>query len=188
MVAALVRNWWVVALRGLFAIIFGVGALLWPGLTLRVLILLFGSYALVNGIFTVIGGLAPQAENRRRWTVLLEGIAGIILGVLTFFYPGITALALLYVIAAWALVTGIFEIMAGILLRRIITGEWLTILSGIASVIFGLLLVFFPGAGALSLTWLIGVYAIVLGILLVILAFRLRSLRQDLQTIDAARA
>ena len=159
MVAALVRNWWVIALRGLFAIIFGVGALLWPGLTLRVLITLFGSYALVNGIFTVIGGLAPQGENRRRWVVLLEGIAGIILGVLTFFYPGITALALLYLIAAWALVTGIFEIIAGILLPRIITGEWLTILSGIASVIFGLLLFFFPGAGALSLTWLIGVYA-----------------------------
>ncbi len=188
MVAALVRNWWIVALRGVFAIIFGLGALFWPGLTLRVLILLFGAYALVDGIFAVIGGIASRGENPRWWVLLLRGIVGIILGLLAFFYPGATALAFLYVIAAWALVTGIFEIVAGIMLRRIITGEWLAILSGIASVIFGLLLVFFPGAGALGLTWLIGVYAIAFGILLIVLAFRLRTLQRDIEVIDAGRA
>jgi len=152
------------------------------------LIILFGSYALVDGIFAVIGGIASRGENQRWWVGLLRGIAGIILGLLAFFYPGTTALALLYLIAAWALVTGIFEIVAGILLRRIITGEWLTILGGIASVIFGLLLIFFPGAGALSLIWLIGAYAIVLGVLLIVLAFRLRTLQRDVAAIDARRA
>lgn len=188
MVATLVRSWWVIALRGVFAIIFGVLTLLWPGLTLRVLILLFGSYALVNGIFTVIGGLRARGENQRWMVMLLQGIAGIILGLLTFFYPGATAFALLYLIAAWAILTGIFEIVAGVMLRRVISGEWLTIIGGVASVIFGLLLIFFPGAGALSLVWLIGTYALVLGILLILLAFRLRSLRQDVEAIDARRA
>jgi uncharacterized membrane protein HdeD (DUF308 family) len=188
MLAALVRNWWVIALRGAFTIIFGMGALLWPGLTLRVLILLFGSYALVNGIFTVIGSLLSRSENQRWWVVLLQGIVGIILGLLTFFYPAVTTLALLYLIAAWALITGIFEVVAGIMLRRVITAEWLTILGGIASIIFGLLLVFFPSGGALALTWLIGTYALVLGMLLIFLALRLRSLRRDVEEFDAARA
>lgn len=188
MLAVLVRNWWIIAVRGLFTIIFGGMTLLWPGLTLRVLIVLFGSYALVNGIFTVISGLRSRGENQRWWVVLLQGIAGIILGLLTFFYPSETALVLLYFIAVWAVITGIFEIVAGIMLRRVITGEWLAILSGILSVIFGVLLVVFPGAGALSLLWLIGTYAIILGILLIVLAFRLRSLRQDVQEFDASRA
>jgi uncharacterized membrane protein HdeD (DUF308 family) len=155
MLATLVRNWWVVALRG---------------------------------VFTVIGGLLSRGENQRWWVVLLQGIAGIILGLLTFFYPNETALALLYLIAAWALITGIFEIVAGIMLRRVITGEWLAILNGILSVIFGVVLVVFPGAGALSLLWLIGTYAIILGILLIVLAFRLRTLREDVEEFEASRA
>jgi uncharacterized membrane protein HdeD (DUF308 family) len=114
---------------------------------------------------------------------LLEGLAGIIIGVLTLFWPGATALALLYFIAAWALVTGIFEIVAAIQLRRLITNEWLMILSGILSIVFAVLLVLFPGAGALSLMWLIGAYAILFGILLISFAFRLRGLwRQDEKT------
>jgi len=123
--------------------------------------------------------IASRGENERWWAVLLEGIARIILGVLTFLWPGTTALVLLYFIAAWALITGIFEIVAAIQLRRVITGEWGMILSGIASIIFGLLLVFFPGAGALGLTWMIGAYAIVFGILLILLAFRLRTPARD---------
>jgi len=184
----LARNWWVLALRGVFAIIFGVLALIWPALTLLVLITLFGAYALVDGIFAVIAGIASYGRNERWWAVLLEGVAGIILGVLTFLWPGTTALVLVYFIAAWALITGIFEIVAAIRLRKEIEGEWMMVLSGIVSILFGLFLVVAPGAGALGLTWVIGAYAIVFGILLLILAFRLRSLPRDAQPIDTSRA
>ena len=184
----LARNWWVLALRGVLAIIFGVLALIWPGLTLFVLITMFGAYALVDGIFAVIAGIASYGRNERWWAVLLEGVAGIILGVLTFLWPGTTALVLVYFIAAWALLTGVFEIAAAIRLRKEIEGEWMMVLSGILSIIFGLFLVVAPGAGALGLTLVIGAYAIVFGILLLILAFRLRKLPRDEHTIDASRA
>jgi uncharacterized membrane protein HdeD (DUF308 family) len=184
----LARNWWVVALRGIVAIIFGLLALIWPGLTLFVLIALFGAYALVDGIFAVIAGIASYGRNERWWAVLLEGIAGIVLGLLTFFYPGTTALVLVFFIAAWALITGVFEIAAAIRLRKEIEGEWMMVLSGLLSIIFGLFLVVAPGAGALGLTLVIGAYAIVFGILLIILAFRLRGLPRDERTIDASRA
>ncbi len=188
MITMLARNWWVLALRGVFAIIFGVLALVWPGLTLLVLITLFGAYALVDGIFAVITGIASYGRNERWWAVLLEGVAGIILAVLTFLWPGTTALVLVYFIAAWALITGIFEIVAAIRLRKEIEGEWVMVLSGIVSIIFGLFLVVAPGAGALGLTWLIGASAIVFGILLLIFAFRLRKLPRNAQSIDASRA
>ncbi|MDQ3856157.1 MAG: DUF308 domain-containing protein [Chloroflexota bacterium] len=185
MLAMLARNWWVMALRGVFAVIFGVLAIIWPVLTLRVLVLLFGAYALVDGVFAVIAGIARQQRGQRWWPVVLEGIAGIIIGVITFFWPGATALALLYLIAAWELVTGILEIIAAIQLRRIIRGEWVLILSGIASILFGLVLFIFPGAGALSLVWLIGAYTIAFGILLIFLAFRLRGMRDRINTATA---
>lgn len=188
MLVALARNWWAVALRGVLAIIFGVLTIMWPGVTLLVLIALFAAYAFVDGIVAVVVAIASRGENQRWWAVLLEGIAGIILGLLTFFYPGITVLVLLYFIAAWALITGVLEIVAAIQLRRVLTGEWVMILGGIASIIFGLLLVFFPGAGALGLTWLIGAYALAFGILLIVLAFRLRGLQDTVQAIDAGRA
>ncbi len=169
------RNWWLYAVRGVVAIIFGVVALIWPGQTLQALVLVFGAYALVDGIFAVIAGIASYRYFERWWAVLLEGVVGVIIGLLTFFWPSITAFVLLYFIAAWALITGIFEIVAAIQLRRVITGEWALILSGLLSILFGVLLVVFPGAGALSVVWLIGIYAIVFGISEIILAFRLRG-------------
>ena len=184
----LARNWWVLALRGVLAIIFGILASIWPGLTLFVLITLFGAYALVDGIFAVIAGIASYGRSERWWAVLLEGVAGIILGVMTFLWPGTTALVLVYFIAAWALITGIFELAAAIRLRKEIEGEWMLILSGILSMLFGLFLFVAPGAGALGLTLVIGAYAIMWGILLLILAFRLRSLPRDEHTIDSSRA
>ena len=182
MLAMLARNWWMLALRCVFAIIFGVLAFIWPGLTLLTLVLLFGAYALVDGIVAVVAGIASYGRNERWWAMLLEGVAGIVLGILTFFWPGITALVLLFLIAAWAVITGILEIVAAIQLRRASAGEWAMIVSGIFSILFGVLLVLFPGAGALGLTWLIGAYAIAFGAVLLILAFRLRGLGNRLET------
>ena len=175
MEAMLARNWWVLAIRGIAAILFGVGAFLWPDLTLAVLVLLFGAYTLVDGVFAVIAGIAARKEQQRWWMMILEGLAGIVVGILTFVIPGITALVLLYLIAAWSIVTGVLEIAAAIRLRKEIKGEWVLILAGIASVIFGVILILFPGAGALAVIWLIGSYALVFGVLMLVLAFRLRS-------------
>jgi uncharacterized membrane protein HdeD (DUF308 family) len=169
------RNWWLVALRGVVAILFGILAFVWPGITITVLVLLFGAYALVDGLFAVFVALTNNA-GERRWWVLLEGLVGIAVGVLAFLWPAAMAISLLFLIAAWAIFTGVLEILAAIELRREISDEWLLILSGIASVIFGVLIVLFPGAGALSVIWLIAVYAVVFGVLLVALSLRLRSL------------
>lgn len=174
------RNWWALLIRGIIAVLFGVLALLLPGLTLRVLVLLFGAFALVDGIFAIVAAVRELGRRRtfdwRRvgWP-LIEGIAGIVAGLLTFFWPGITALVLLYFIGAWAIITGIAEIMQAVELRRIIRNEWLLVLSGIASVVFGILLFLFPGAGALAVVWLIGIYAIIFGILFIALSLRLYS-------------
>jgi uncharacterized membrane protein HdeD (DUF308 family) len=177
MITVLSRYWWLVGIRGVAAILFGIAAFLWPGITLAVLVLFFGIYALIDGIFAVIAGIAGFRKEERWWMMLLQGVAGIILGVLTLLWPDITALVLLYFIAAWAIVTGVFEIVAAIRLRREIEGEWLLVLAGVCSVIFGVLLVILPGHGALAVVWLIGAYAIVYGVLLVVLAFRLRGWR-----------
>jgi uncharacterized membrane protein HdeD (DUF308 family) len=177
MITILARNWWLLAIRGVAAILFGIGAFLWPGITLTVLVLLFGAYALVDGIFAVVAGISVRKEQERWWMMVMEGVAGIIIGVLTFLWPGVTALVLLYFIAAWSIITGAFEIAAAIRLRKEIEGEWLLALAGFASLIFGVLLVILPGPGALALIWLIGSYAIVFGILMLVLAFRLRGLQ-----------
>lgn len=180
MLSMLVRNWWALALRGVFAILFGVMALVWPGLTLATLILLFGAYALVDGIFAVVNGIRSYGERERWWVTLLEGIAGILIGIVTFLWPDLTALTLLTIIGVWAIFTGVTEIVGAIQLRKVIEGEWMYILGGIASVVFGALVILFPGAGALSLTWLIGVYAIIFGALFIILAFRLREMKKKM--------
>jgi uncharacterized membrane protein HdeD (DUF308 family) len=183
MLRMLTHYWWTILLRGIFAILFGIAAFIWPNLTITALVLLFGAYVLVDGIFAVIVGIQLYGKNERWWAVLLEGIAGIVLGVLTLFWPGTTALVLVYFIAAWALVTGVLEIAAAIRLRKEIEGEWMLILAGAASVLFGVLLIMQPGAGAIALVWLIGAYAIVFGVLLSILAFRLRSLGQKIDRV-----
>ena len=177
MLMMLSRNWWVFLIRGILAVLFGIMALIWPGITLTSLVLLFGAYALVEGIFSAIAGVSAYGENERWWAILLSGLAGILFGILTFFWPGMTALILLYFIGAWAIVTGILEIVAAVQLRRVINNEWLLIIGGILSIIFGVLLFIFPGAGALGLVTLIGIYAIIFGVAQIVLAFRLRRLR-----------
>jgi uncharacterized membrane protein HdeD (DUF308 family) len=171
----LTRNWWLLALRGLVAVLFGILAFAWPGLTLLTLVYLFGWYALVNGVLSfILAAKAPKGHSRAG-SLIFGGLLSILAGLLTFFMPGITALGLLFLIAAWAIVTGIMEIVAAIKLRRVITNEWLLVLAGLASIVFGVLLFLQPGAGALVLVWWIGSFALVFGILLMILAFRLRS-------------
>lgn len=175
MVGVLARNWWALALRGLFAIIFGLIALLNPGVTLVALIYLFGAYSFVDGVFGVAAAVrAAEAHNRWGW-LLVEGIAGIITGLIAFLIPGLTALVLLYLIAAWALVTGVLELLAAFRLRGMIANEWLLLLGGAASIIFGVLLIVQPGTGALAVLWLIGAYALIFGIVMLMLAFRLRG-------------
>ena len=163
MVNLVSRNWWFLALRGLAAITFGILALIWPSVTVLALVILFGAFAFVDGVFSVTTAVVSHKKNEYWWALLLAGVAGIIFGLLTWFWPGATALVLVYLIAGWALVTGIFQIVAGIQLRKIIPGEWMLLLSGIAYTIFGIFLVRFPGDGALGLVWAIGFYAVMAG-------------------------
>lgn len=160
--------------RGVLAILFGIAALVWSGITLRLLVLLFGAYVLVDGGVALFTALGDRAAPHRAW-VMLEGLAGIAAGLLTLFWPAISAVVLLYLIAGWAVATGLFEILAAIELRRAIRNEWLLVLSGILSVGFGVLVALFPGAGALGIVRAIAVYAILFGLLLVALGLRLRG-------------
>ncbi len=174
MLHTLATNWWALALRGLVAVLFGLLTFLLPGITLVTLVLLFGAYALVDGIFNLIAFFRVASHH---WALLLEGVIGIIAGILTFALPAITAIVLLYLIAFWAIFTGIFEIIAGIRLRKAITNEWLLLVMGVLSVLFGVLILFAPGAGALAIVLWIGAYALVFGVFLLALAFRLRGHR-----------
>jgi len=175
MTTVLTRNWWALALRGIFAVLLGLAAFVLPGVTLAVLVALFGAYAVVDGVLTIIAGIRAAERHERWWSPILKGLAGIAAGVLAFVWPALTALALLYLIAGWAIVTGVLEIVAAVHLHRA-HGEWLLILNGVLSVLFGFLVVIWPSAGVLTLLWLIGGYAIVFGIVLLVLAFRLRNL------------
>ena len=168
-------NWWLLALRGLVAVLFGVLAFVWPGATLITLVWLFGAFALVNGLLSLILAAKAPKGYPRIGSLILGGLLGILAGLLTFVMPGITALGLLMLIAAWAIVTGIMEVVAAIRLRKIIANEWLLILAGIASVAFGVILFLQPAAGALALIWWIGAWALIFGILLIVLAFRMRN-------------
>jgi uncharacterized membrane protein HdeD (DUF308 family) len=180
------RNWWALALRGLAAIVFGVLAFVWPGITLWALVLLFGAYMLVDGIFAIVAAVRAAGREARWWLLLVEGVLGVLAGLVAFLLPGITALALLYLVAAWAIFTGILQIVGAVRLRREIEGEWALILGGVLSVIFGVLLAVLPGPGILALVWLIGAYAVVSGVLLIVLAFRVRN-RDEAETLQASR-
>jgi len=179
----LTRNWWAIALRGVAAIIFGLLTFVMPGITLAALVLLFGAYAIVDGVFNLVAVARGQAGERDepRWLLVLEGIVSIAAGLVAFLWPGLTALALVYLIGAWAIVKGVLEVVAAVRLRRQIENEWWLGLSGALSIVFGALVMIAPGAGALALAFWIGAYAIVFGALLVGLALRLRSVRSRTQ-------
>ncbi|MBC6605915.1 HdeD family acid-resistance protein [Hymenobacter sp. BT188] len=173
--STLQSNWWLVALRGLGAVVFGLLTFLLPGITLLVLITMFGVFCLFNGVLAIASGIRRRNTERHWWTLILEGFISMLAGLATLIWPGITSLALLYFVAFWSIATGILQVFTAIRLRKQLTGEWMLILGGLLSVAFGLLLVFAPVSGALVITWWIGAFAFVYGIILCILAFRLRK-------------
>ena len=174
MVIALSKNWWALLLQGISAVLFGLCALLVPGFTLLLLICLFGFYALLDGVFAIIAGVRAAQRQERWWPTALAGLAGVLAGLVTLLLPGMTAVVLLYVMALWAIVIGALEIAAAIRLRHVIEGEVLLILNGIVTVAVGVLLIAWPGSGLLALMWVVGVYAMLRGVILVALSLRLR--------------
>jgi uncharacterized membrane protein HdeD (DUF308 family) len=162
-------------IRGLVAVVMGILAMAWPGITMAAIVGVFGLYAVIDGITSLMLGLTRTRTHGRSWAVVVQGVIGILAGIVTFVWPGITAFALVMFIGAWGIVTGVFEIVAAIRLRRVIKGEWLLALSGIISVLFGFLVFAFPAAGAVGIAWVLGIYAVTAGLVLIALGVRLRS-------------
>ena len=182
MLTILKNNWWLLALRGLLAILFGVLTLIWPEITVLVLVFLFGAYALVDGIVSAIVAIRDRKAYRNWWVYLLEGLAGIVAGILAFLWPEITAQVFIYLLAIWAFLTGILELIAAFALRAEMQGELLLAFTGVLSVVVGVVLFARPEMGVLGIVLLIGIYAILFGILLIFLAFRLRGLLKSLES------
>jgi uncharacterized membrane protein HdeD (DUF308 family) len=171
----LARNWWVFLIRGVVAAAFGLVGLFYPEATLVTFILFYGVFALIDGVFAVVSAVLGKERAGPRWWLALVGVIAIIAGLVTFLWPGITALALMMVIGVWALIYGVFEIVGAIRLRKEIDNEWLLLVHGVLAVLFGIMALARPGAGALALIWLIGSFALASGVVLIIFAFRLRK-------------
>ena len=186
MLNSLSKNWWLIALRGVLAVIFGILAFIWPELTIGALVILFGVYAILDGAAALVSAISDRTTNSHWWILLIEGLAGIGIGTATFFWPGITAFVLLILIATWAIVTGVMEIIAAFRLREELDGEWALGLGGLASIIFGVLALINPGAGALAIIWFIGAYAILFGGLLIYLGFNLRQTDSETGMLQSA--
>lgn len=182
MTFALARNWWSLVIRGILGIAIGLVTFLWPGITLIALVFLFAGYALVDGALSLTGAV-HAAQSHERWAALLiEGLLGIVAAVVTALWPAITLLGLVYVIAAWAILTGVAEVVAAVRLRRFVSGEWLLALAGTASVVFGVLVAAVPLAGAVVIAIWLGAYALVFGVMLLVLGIRLRTWERALPT------
>lgn len=169
------RNWWVLLVRGISAIVFGLCAFVWPGLTAATLVLLFGVYMLMDGLFAVAESVRYQNQLTHWWVWLLDGLLSVLVGVLVLFMPGATALALLILIGVWAIIGGALRVVAAIQIRKEVEGEWLLALGGALSILFGIVVIMQPVAGLISLVWLIGSWGLVLGVVFIMLAFRLRK-------------
>ena len=173
----LARSWWMLALQGLVAVLFGLLALLWPGLTLLWLVALFAAYAIISGAVALYGAVTNRTMDKGWWLILLLGLVSVAAGVLAIFYPDLTALALVLLMGVNALFTGALQIAVAIRVRKAVRNEWLLVLAGIASIVFGGFVLAFPGAGALALVWLVSFYAVLSGVLLLSLAFRVKGWR-----------
>ncbi|RZI40886.1 HdeD family acid-resistance protein [Herbaspirillum sp. HC18] len=172
---SIAQSWWVPALRGVIAVLFGALALMWPGLSLLAFVTLFAAYALAGGVVSVIGAFRNRKTDDEWWLLLILGLVGIGAGIVAIVHPAMTALVLILVIAANALISGVLDIASAIRLRKSINGEWMLILNGIVSIVFGVVAFLMPAAGALALAWMISFYAVLTGILLLSTAFRLRT-------------
>jgi uncharacterized membrane protein HdeD (DUF308 family) len=169
-------NWWMFVLRGIVALLFGVLTFVLPGMALLTLVFLFGFYAIADGVFNIVAAFRKNTAGREPWwALLLGGIFSLIAGGIALLWPAIGALALLFVIAAWAIASGVMAIIAAVRLRRHIQGEWLLALSGVLSIVFGVLAFIFPGAGALAIVLWIGAYATVMGVMLIAFGIRMRA-------------
>jgi len=178
-VETLARNWWAPVVRGAAAIIFGIVTFAMPIASLRALVLLFGVYALVDGIFNILAAVSGRTRGMPWWALVLAGLVGIATGLITFFVPAVTTLLLAYVIAGWAIAIGVLEIVAAVRLRKVITNEWWLGISGALAILFGVFMMLAPGAGALAMVLWIGAYALMYGIVLVAFGIRLRRRRDD---------
>ena len=174
MIAIFYENWNLLMLRGILALAFGIAALIWPAITLGVLVILFGMYAILEGIMTALTALKNRTENYW-WLLFVEGISGVVIGLFALLWPSLTAVLLLVFIAAWAVFTGILEIAAAVQLRKSLKGEWVLALAGVFSILIGLFLAANPGTGAVAVVWIIGCYAILFGILLIFLGLKMRQ-------------
>jgi uncharacterized membrane protein HdeD (DUF308 family) len=173
LLSLLARNWWLILLRGIFAVVFGLIAFGWPGLTLLTLVLLFGAYALLDGAVAIWAGIAG-GDPAPRWWLLLVGLVGVAAGVVALLLPGFTALMLLLFIAAWAITIGVMQIIGAIRLRKEIENEWLLVTGGVVSILFGMVLLLQPAAGVLGVVYIIASYAVVYGLILIVFALRIR--------------
>jgi len=187
MLLLMAKNWWAVVLRGVCAVLFGAVAWIWPGVTLGALVILWGAYAFTDGILAIASAFSG-ASGRPWWVPAIEGVFGLGVAAMAFFYPGLTAIGLLYLIAVWAIATGVFELAAAIRLRKEIEGEFWLGLAGLASIAFGVVLMMQPGLGALAVVWIIGSYAILFGLLLVALGLRLKGVKDRLVPHSAGAA
>lgn len=180
------RGWWALVLRGIAALLFAALALLWPGLTLGILLVLFASFAILEGSLAIIGAVKAVTEQRRWGALAFEGLTSVVVGLVVFVWPGISAVTLTYLIAFWAIVTGIFELAVAMRMRRVVKGEWIMALGGFMSLVFGFMVAARPGTGALAIVWILGAYAALFGLLLIGLGLRLRSLPEE-DLLDSSR-
>lgn len=176
MIHQLAKYWWLVVLRGVLAVLFAVLAFLWPAITLSILVIFLGAYLFVDGIFTLVHGFRIMKTDSHWWALVLEGLVGIVAGLIALFSPGITALFLVVLVGIWSLLTGILEIVLAIRLRKEINNEWMLVLAGVLSIIFGILLFMQPLTGVVVISWWLGFYALFFGIFLISVGVRLRKL------------
>ena len=172
------KAWGWIALRGVFALVFGVLAVAMPGITLAILVMFWGAFALIDGVVALVAGLRIRESGQPLWALIVLGLLGIAAGVIALGWPGLTALTLVFIIGCWAIAIGVLQLVAAFRFRKYIEGEWLHALSGVLSLLFGIVLMARPAVGVVALVWIIGGFAILFGVVLIGMALRLRSLRQ----------